>query len=154
MDIFIDKELADKINAPDTIKAVATVSKDGIPHVVFKGSLKVAEDGRIEFYELIESSKNGKNLVYSIWFDKKVAINILTKDGKSFEIVGRPLRSITCGKLFEKTYELLREKRGDVDLSAIWIIQPEEIREETFAVRIKEEEEAYPIIKHLDRFVK
>lgn len=154
MDIFIDKDLADKINAPDTIKAVATVSKDGIPHVVFKGSLKVAEDGRIEFYELIESSKNGKNLVYSIWFDKKVAINILTKDGKSFEIVGRPLRSITCGKLFEKTYELLREKRGDVDLSAIWIIQPEEIREETFAVRIKEEEEAYPIIKHLDRFVK
>jgi hypothetical protein len=87
-------------------------------------------------------------------FDKKVAINILTKDGKSFKIVGRPLRSITCGKLFEKTYELLREKRGDVDLSAIWIIQPEEIREETFAVRIKEEEEAYPIIKHLDRFVK
>jgi hypothetical protein len=72
MDIFIDKELADKINAPDTIKAVATVSKDGIPHVVFKGSIKVAEDGRIEFYELIESSKNGKNLVYSICLTKKL----------------------------------------------------------------------------------
>jgi hypothetical protein len=153
MDVRIDKELAKKINAPSTVKAVATVSKDGIPHVVYKGSLRADEEGRIVFYELIESSRNGKNLVYSIWFDKKVAVNILDGEGKSYEIIGRPLQCITCGKQFEDTYKAVRERLGDVDLSAIWIVQPEEIREETFFVRKTQEEESYPIIKHLDRFM-
>jgi hypothetical protein len=152
MNICIDDKLAQTINNPSTVKAVATVSKDGVPHVVYKGSL-MAHDGNIIFYELMESSRNGQNLVYSIWFDKKVAINVLDSQGSSYEIVGRPSRCITCGREFEEIYKSVREKLGDVDLSAIWVIEPEEIREETFSVRKQQEEERYPIIKHLDRFL-
>jgi DNA-directed RNA polymerase subunit N (RpoN/RPB10) len=89
-----------------------------------------------------------------MWFDKKIAINILDSEGNSFEIVGRPKRCITCGKEFELVYKQVRKKLGDIDLSAIWNIEPEEIREETFAVRREAEEERYPITKHLDRLVK
>jgi hypothetical protein len=154
MSINIDRELSQKINDSSTIKALATVGKDGVPHVVYKGSISVDEEGKIRFYELIESSRNGQNLVHSIWFDKKVAINILTSEGKSYEIIGRPTKSVTCGKSFELVYKKLRDKLGDVDLSAIWTVEPDEIREETYLVRKQEDEEKYPITKHLDRFLK
>jgi hypothetical protein len=147
----IDKELAALINNPATIKAVGTVSKIGIPHVVYKGSVCVNEEGKILLYELLESSRNGQNLVYSIWFDKKVVISILDEEKNSYEIIGHPERCITCGKEFEEVYKKLRKERGDIDLASIWFIEPEEVRNESFSVRKQEEETKYPIICHLDR---
>jgi hypothetical protein len=151
IEMRIDKELALTINSPSTIKAIGTVSKNGVPHVVYKGSTHVDEDGKIVIYELLESSRNGQNLVYSIWFDKKVVISILDDERNSYEILGHPARCITCGKEFEQVYKSLRKDRGDVDLAAIWIIEPEEIKNESFCVRKQEEEREYPIIRHLDR---
>ncbi|MBR6222925.1 MAG: pyridoxamine 5'-phosphate oxidase family protein [Lachnospiraceae bacterium] len=148
---IISKELKDIIADPNTLKVLATVDKNGVPHVVFKGSFHVNEEGNLVFYEVLESAQSNKNLVHSIWFDKKVAINILSADKQSFEIVGKPLKSITAGREFEKTYIALRESKGDIDLAAIWIIEPEQIKNETFSVRVSEDEEKYPILKHLDR---
>jgi hypothetical protein len=147
----INKELADLINRPATIKTVGTVSKIGIPHVVYKEDVHVNEEGKILLYELLESSRNGQNLVYSIWFDKKVVISILDGNKNSYEIVGHPERCITCGKEFEEVYKKLRKERGDVDLASIWFIEAEEVRNESFPVRKQEEETKYPIICHLDR---
>lgn len=153
--LTIDDDIKKIIADPETLKVVASVGKNGIPHAVFKGSLHINNDGNIEYYELLESAKDNQNLVYSLWYGKKVAINILSKDGKSFEIIGTPIRTITSGHLFQEVYVALREKRGkDSDLGAIWIIQPEEIRNETFAVRKEEDEKNYPILKHIDRLVK
>lgn len=154
MSAVISEELKRIISDPETLKVVATVNKNGIPHVVFKGSLHVNEDGQIEYYELLESARDNENQVYSIWFNKKVAINILSKDRQSFEIIGTPILSLTSGSKFEKTYISLQEKRPDTDLGAIWIIEPEEVRNETFAVRKAEDEAAYPILKHVDRLLK
>ncbi len=151
MAAIISEKLKEYINAKDTLKVVASIDKNGVPHIVFKGSLHVNEDGNIEFYEILESSRNNQNFVHSIWFDKKVAVNILTSDRKSYEIVGKPLKSVTAGKVFEKVYVSLREQRGDVDLAAIWTIEPEVVKEETFVVRVQEDEEKYPLLKHLDR---
>lgn len=78
-----------------------------------------------------------------------MAVNLLGKNGESYEIVGKPLRSITAGKEFEAIYENVRQRLGDVDLGAIWIIEPLQIKNETFAVRVTEDEEKYPILKHL-----
>lgn len=150
----ISDELKQIISDPETLKVLGSIDKNGVPHVVFKGSLHVNEDGNLEYYELLESAQSNKNLVHSIWFDKKVAFNILSSDKKSFEIVGRPLKSITAGKEFEKAYVAVRDKYGDVDLGAIWIIEPEQIKNESFAVRKAEQEEQYPILKHLDRLYK
>lgn len=151
---IIIEEIQQYINAEDTVKVVASIDKNGIPHVVFKGSVHVNADGNLEFYEILESSRNNQNLVHSIWFDKKVAVGILTPDKKSYEIVGKPIKSITAGKTFEQVYVSLREKLGDIDLVAIWIIAPESVREETFKVRLQQQEDNYPILKHLDRLYK
>lgn len=148
---MISKELADRINSPSSVKVIGTIGKNGIPHVVFKGSIHVNEEGQLVLYEILESSRNGQNLVYSIWFDKKVVISVLDQGQNSYEIVGHPARCISCGKEFEKVYKEVRAKKGDIDLSAIWIIEPEEVRNETFDVRRQEEENSFPIVKHLDR---
>jgi DNA-directed RNA polymerase subunit N (RpoN/RPB10) len=151
---IISNKLREIINEGSTLKVVASVDKNGVPHVVFKGSLHINEDGNIVFYELLESSRNEQNFVYSIWYDKKVAVNVLDKDKNSYEIIGKPVRCITCGKQFEIVYQNVRNKLGDVDLAAIWIVEPEKVTNESYAVRLKEEEENYPIIHHLDRLVK
>lgn len=151
----ISKELQDIIEDKETLKLVATVGKDGIPHAVYKGSLHVNEDGNIEYYELLESARDNQNFVYSLWFDKKISISILDKNKRSFEIIGKPVRSITSGKKFLDAYANLKNARGNSsDLGAIQIIEIEEIREETYAVRKQEDEEKYPILKHIDRLIK
>jgi len=132
-------------------KALASVGRDGTPHVVFKGSLTVA-DGNIQFYELIETSQTNKNLTYSLWFGKEVAINAV--NGKtSILIRGVPIRAIVSGKEFETAYSLIKNTFGaDYDLSTVWIIKPTYVKEETFPVRQAEEREKYPLIGHLDRY--
>jgi DNA-directed RNA polymerase subunit N (RpoN/RPB10) len=82
-----------------------------------------------------------------------VAVNILDKDKNSYEITGRPVRCITCGSEFEKAYEDVRSRLGDVDLAAIWLIEADNIKNETYRVRLHEEEEEFPLIRHLDRIV-
>lgn len=148
---ILSQELIDIINDKATRKVLATADKNGIPHAVYKGSLHVNEKGNLVHYEILESSASNRNLVYSIWFDKKVAVNVLGNDGTSYEIIGKPVRSITAGKEFEQTYIALREKFGDIDLGAIWEIEPLSVKNETFNNRIQEDEAAYPILKHLDR---
>jgi hypothetical protein len=148
------KEIQSIINNPDSIKAVASTDRNNLVHVVFKGSVSAGEDGKIRFFELNETSQTNKNMVYSLWFKRPVSINVLARDKTSYQIKGIPVRTIICGPEFEEAYIAVRERLGaGADLSAIWIIEPEEIREETPAVRQAEEREKYPLIGHLDRFL-
>lgn len=151
MSEILSKEIIDIINEKDTRKVLATIDKNGIPHVVFKGSIHVNDAQNLVLYEILESSATNRNLVYSIWFDKLVAVNILSKDGISYEIIGKPVRSITAGQEFEQTYVAVREKLGDVELAAIWVIEPIAVRDENLRSRFLKQEEEYPILKHLDR---
>ena len=127
--------------------------KSGVPHTVYKGSLHVNDEGDIVFYDILESSKINEALVYSIWFEKLITVNILTEDRRSFEIIGRVKESITQGRKFEEVYKKLKQDR-DNDLNAIWVIEPIDVRNESFAYRKSEQERIYPFLKHLDRAVK
>jgi hypothetical protein len=157
----LDGKIISLINDTNTIKAVATTGRNGIVHVVFKGSVSVDtenHDGNIRFLELNETSQTNKNMIYSLWFKKLVSINILGADitdseRKSYQIKGIPVKAVICGKEFEKNYMLVRKHLGmDADLSTIWIIEPREIREETASVRRQAERRDYPLIGHLDRY--
>lgn len=151
---IIKEEYKKIINDQATVKAVASIDKNGIPHVVFKGSLKVQEDGKLVFYEILESSRNNQNFVHSIWFDKYVAVNALSCQRESIEIIGKPVKSITSGRIFEKAYLELQERSADLELGAIWIIEPKEVRNENLSVRRQEQEEKYPILQHEDHLLK
>lgn len=150
---ILSNELIEAINAQDSLKLVTAVDKSGLPHSAYKGSLHINAEGNIVFYDIFESSKINSNLVYSIWFNKKVTVNILTNDRQSYEIVGLPIQSITAGKVFEEVYKKLKRDKNS-DLNAIWIIKPEEVRNETFLVRKEQQEKEYPLLKHLDRILK
>lgn len=151
MAVQLSKEVQEILNNPDSIKVLATTDSEGTPHVVFKGSLRFNEEGYIEYLEFIESSQTNKNMVHSIWFHKTVSINV-RYEGKSFQIKGVPYRALIAGKDFELRYNRVRDEKG-IDLSTVWLIEPLEVIEETFNKRRLEEEEAHPILKHLDLLV-
>ncbi len=152
--VKINDELKQILDEPDTLKVLAVNNREGVPHVVFKGTLH-AEDNQFVFYDLLQSSEINKNLVNTIWFEKKLAINILSKDRRSFHIVGTPVKSVTAGKYFESVYENIQERFGrDTDLNAIWFIEPEEIQEVSFAYRQAEQREKFPILAHLDQITR
>jgi hypothetical protein len=160
MSLSLDANIISLINDTNTIKAVATTNKNGIVHVVFKDSVFINRDGQLDgnirFFELNETSQTNKNMIYSLWFKKLVSINILslTDSGpKSYQIKGIPVKAVICGREFEINYTMVRKRFGaDADLSTIWVIEPQEIREETASVRRQAEITKYPLIGHLDRY--
>ncbi|MBR6222928.1 MAG: hypothetical protein IKQ71_05785 [Lachnospiraceae bacterium] len=150
----ITKEIIDAIEDPESIKVLATIDRHGVPHVVAKGTISVTEDGQIRYYELLESSQTNKNVTYALWFDRQVAINIITKDKKSYQIKGIPRRSLVAGKEYEKAYVTVLERSADNDLAAVYFIEPVSVVEESYPVRLKEENEKHPLYIHIDRLAK
>lgn len=138
-------------NNPKTKKVIATVSYDSIVHVTFKDMLFMDEDERIILLEILERSITNRNLTYSIWFNKPVAINMLSEEGISFHVQVLPIRAIISGKEFEAYYKYMQKQLGNFDLSTVWIFEMLEIRETSLRQRIFENADAYPIVNHLDR---
>lgn len=155
MAVTLSKDVLEAIQDQESSKILITVDKDGVPHGTSKGTIHVNEKGQIVLYELIETSQTQKNLVYSLWFGKKVAISVVTKDRKNYLIKGAPYKDIISGREFQKVYVALQEKLGeDTDLSSIWLINVEEVREQTYSVRREQEKKANPIVYHLDQIAK
>lgn len=150
----LTNEIIDAIKDPDSIKVIASKDRHGEVHVVAKGSLQVNEEGQLFFFELLEGSQNNKNLTYSLWFDQKVAINVITKEKKSYQIKGIPKKSLVSGSEFEKYYRAVVEKNPNNDLAAVYFIEPTDIHEETYAHRLEEHTKRHPLYLHLDRFAK
>ncbi len=152
MAIRLSEEIKKLLDDSETRKVLTTTDRAGNPHVVFKGSLRVNEDGYLEYLELIESSQTNRNMVSSIWFRRFVSVAVLNGE-VSYQIKGIPYRAIISGREFEQAYQWTQAHLGSIDLSAVWLIEPIEIREESFEKRRTEEEEKHPILKHLDRLV-
>ncbi len=147
-------EIIDLFTDTDSTKILATLDGDGFPHAVVKQSLQVGDDGNLLYLELLESSRTNKNLVRSIWFDQKVAVTVTGKGGQSYQIKGKPVKTHITGPVFQRHYTAIRERLGDVDLAAVWVIEPEEVIEETFVSRKVAEERKHPFFTHLDRLVR
>lgn len=148
----LPKEVADLINDSESIKILATADERGNPHVAFKGCLTVLEDGNLAFAEGFEGSQTNINLVRGLWFNKEVELTIRAKDGRVFKITGKPYKYNYTGPLFKRFYRSSREKWGsDSELAGVWIIKPEEYKNETLQVKRREEDKKHPFFRHLDR---
>lgn len=133
---------------------VIAAGKNGLPWIQKVWKSGIDEKGRIEIYELLESSQIQKNLVYSIWFQKKVLLHISLKDGRSFVIVTKPYQALIAGAEFEQKYEeCLREFGEDTNLSTVWKLDAQELVEETYAEAKKREREEHPYLMHMDHLV-
>lgn len=135
MGIKLDEKLINIINSKSTIKALATVDKNGVPHVTYKGSFQFRNDGTIEFYEIIDTSVTNQNLIASIGFDKVVAVNFLSEEKESYQIKAKIKEAITSGQEFKKANQAIQKRFGDIDIAAVWILEPVEFREENFSKR-------------------
>jgi hypothetical protein len=154
MGISLSEDLRKALRDPASIKAIACVNQEGEPHVVFKEAVSLdSEERNLQCLELLETSQTNKNLTLSIWFKKKIALNVLHPEGRSWQIKGLPIKMHISGPLFEEQYIAVRNRLGqEADLSAVWIIEPLEEKEQTYSVRLREERARYPLIGHLDRF--
>ncbi len=154
MAVKLEKDIIELVNSPETLKILATVDENNVPHAAFKGSLHVNEEGNLEFLELLESSTTYRNFTRSLWYEGKVAVTFKGADNRSFQIKGRPEKIVISGPVFEKNYIRLRERRGDVELAAVCIIKPEEVSGWPAVNRFAEQESKRPFFKHLDRLAK
>lgn len=111
---------------PSAFKALTTVSADGIPHSTIGEWLFVDEDGRLLVLELNERSQTTKNLVHSIWYARSVSILLRGSNGTSIQVRGTPVKAHISGPFFQQHYVAIREQYGDVDLAAVWVIDPVE----------------------------
>lgn len=154
MAVALAEEVVRLLSEKETIKVLATTDENGVPHAVVKQSLHLGEDGNLVYLELLESSQTNKNMVRSIWFKGRVAVILSGKDGLSYQIKGRPVKAVVAGPVFQKYYVDVRNRRGDVDLAAVWIIEPEVVIDQAYPARRRHEESARPYFRHLDRLAK
>ncbi|MDR1934036.1 MAG: pyridoxamine 5'-phosphate oxidase family protein [Candidatus Accumulibacter sp.] len=154
MSAILSAEVIDLLNSQETAKILATVDEHGHPHAVVKKSLHNGGDGNIHLLEILESSHTGRNLLGALWFGRKVSISLLGKEGRQVQIKGKPLKCHISGPLFQRNYVKLRERLGDVDLAAVWVIEPEEVIDADFAERKARQDKERPTLIHLDRLLK
>lgn len=148
----MEKEIKELIADPNAVKIVSTVSREGVPHAARKGSLHLTKDGYLAWYELIETSITNRNMVYALWFHKRVAISLYRKE-QAYLIEAEPYRTITAGRFFEEAYQRVDAWGKDYDLSAVWLVRPVLVVNENPQIRRDEERKAHPILTHLDRLV-
>lgn len=154
MAVIITKDLTAILGRADTVKVLVTTDETGVPHAVIKESLQLDEENHLIYFELLESSHTNKNMVRSIWFNHSITVAVMGANGESYQIKGKPIKAIVSGIAFRKYYEQIREKNGDIDLAAVWVIEPQEIVDQRFTVRRKQEEASRPYFTHLDRLAK
>lgn len=154
MPITLPSEVVDLINDQSAVKVLITTSETGTPHAVVTDFLENGENGTILYLEPLESSLSNKNLVGSIWFDRALAIALSSSNRQRFQVTGRPIRAYVAGPVFQRHYDAFRERFGDVDLAAIWVIKPEAVEDQDFARAKRRQEATRPFLQHLDRIAR
>lgn len=149
----LSAEIQQLLDQPTTTRLVATTDEFGKPYAVASPFLQAGAGGELVHLELLEKSATNRNLLRSLWFNKKVSVTLAGADGRSFVIQGRPVKALISGPVFRSHYQQVRALLGDADLAAVWLIEPEEVVNETYAVCKQEEEERFPFSVHLDRLV-
>jgi hypothetical protein len=152
---LINERIQTLLQDPGAAKVLATADKLGVPHLMLDHTITSNEQGQIIYLELIETSVTNVNLVNSIWFKKKVAIQLSgSGNGETYLIKGYPVYSIICGPVFEHYYKLSMDRNPEFDLSTVWVIEPDEVIEDSYEARKSKERAEHPLVMHLDRLAK
>jgi hypothetical protein len=136
---------------PATVGTIATLDESGAPHAVPSPFLRLDSDGRLVHLELLETSTTHRNLLRSIWFERPVTVTLSGKEGRVIVVKGRVHKAHVSGPLFSDYYREVRKQLGDTDLAAVWLIDTQEVIDETYALCKAREEELHPFFMHLDR---
>jgi predicted pyridoxine 5'-phosphate oxidase superfamily flavin-nucleotide-binding protein len=144
-------DLKELLDDPATVGTIATLDESGAPHAVPSPFLRLDAAGRLVHLELLETSHTHRNLLRSVWFDRPVSIVLSGTEGRVLVLKGRVHKAHVSGPLFSDYYREVREQLGDADLAGVWLIEIQEVINETYALRKAREEELHPFFLHLDR---
>ncbi|MDR1656267.1 MAG: hypothetical protein LBT47_01765 [Deltaproteobacteria bacterium] len=153
VDLRTYPDLVAALLEPASVKVLGVVNGDGAPHLAVKNSIRLEHDGNLAFDELIETSRSNAGLVRAMWFNRKVAINVVSPSGQAWLLSGRPIRTVISGGEFRRRYEAVRSQDPHGGLAAIWHIKIDDLSETTLAKRRLDEETAHPLLIHLDRLL-
>jgi hypothetical protein len=144
-------EIVELIKDRSVTKMIATLDENGDPYAVASPFLQLGENGHLVHLELLEKSVTNRNLLRSLWFERSISVSLISNDGRSFVIKGRPVKAHISGPAFRFYYQQVQSVIADADLSTVWLIEPDEVVDETYATRKAQEEEQFPFAVHLDR---
>lgn len=144
-------EIVELIKDRSVTKVLATLDENGAPYAVAIPFLQLGENGQLVHLELLEKSVTNRNLLRSLWFERNISVALNSKDGRSFVIKGRPVKAHISGPVFRRYYLQVRSVIADADLSTVWLIEPDEVVDETYTRTKKQEEERFPFTVHLDQ---
>jgi hypothetical protein len=149
----LSPELLEVLAHPATRKVIATLDEDGSPHAVPSPFLHARPDGLLVHFELLETSATNRNLLRGLWFDRKLSVTVVGPLGQTFVIKAVPVKAEISGPAFSRAFDTVRSVLGDADLSAVWLLRPHAIVDETYTTRKRDEEQRYPFSIHLDRLL-
>ena len=147
----MDTQLIELIRDSRTVKTIATTDFHGIPHVAPDPWLHLTEQSEFVHLELHLASISSRNFINSLWFNREVAISISGLHRQHWHVTGIPVKAHVCGPIFRQFYVQVRRELGDVDLAAVYIIKPIEVRDESVLNRQITEDSEHPFYRHLDR---
>ena len=151
---MLPPDFAQRLLEPATVKVLATADADGTPYLTIDDTLHIGSEGYLVYLNFEEFSHTHRNLVRSLWFSGRVAVHVALAAGRRFQVRGKPWRALVAGPFFERCYREARARKGDVDLSTVWLIAPEECTEETPAVRAERDGTGRLPLLHLDRLAR
>ncbi len=147
----VRNEIVTLLNDSAMVASIATLDENGVPRSAPSPFLRLDEKGRLVHLELLETSTTHRNLLRSIWFGRPVSITLTGSGDRVLVVSGQPHKAHVSGPLFSDYYREVRARLGDADLVAVWLIEPDQVSDETYLVRKEREEELYPFHRHLDR---
>ena len=151
----LPEEIKKIINDESTVAVLSAVEQDGNPYAQVAHKIAVKDDGRIAVHQLLEKSQLQKNLVYSIWFSKKVSLVLAAKNGERFHLYLKPYQAVIAGREFTKEYiKVLAEYGNDADLSTIWLFDVESFASAKYSDERAKEKAEHPYLYHMDKVAK
>ena len=140
--VKLNAEVIELLRDPETVKALTTTDEQGMPHTVFKGSLTALDEKSIAYMELLETCSTQRNILRNHWDVKSVAVAIYNqKKNLSYQIKGKPVRFVNYGPIWRQYLDQIWRTLPESDPAGVWIIEPEQIINEDYHVRRKEEED-------------
>jgi len=144
----INQLLADS----QTLKILATVSKQGVAQIDYITDLRVTEDNKLEYLEFNEGARTQKRLFRAIWFDGRVTVTLRGQDGRVLEIEVAPERVHITGSFFQQRYVEVRDSGRSEGLAGVWILKPLSVIDRSPEVLKNHYQLNAPFDRHLDAF--
>jgi hypothetical protein len=151
--VALDPRLVKLIGDKNSLKAIATSDGAGVPHVAFDPWIELTGNSELVHLEFHLDSTSSRNMIQSLWFDHSVSIAIGGLQGQAWRLTGIPVKAHVCGQTFQHYYAKVRDKLGDVDLAAVYLIRIVNVQDESVVQRQRQEDAAHPFYRHLDRLV-